>query len=325
MPNIAPEAATAVYTHVAVAAIVNGRRRVLVSLRPRHVHQGGLWEFPGGKLEAGESVTEALDREIQEELGVRPVRKRPLIRIPHQYPDRSVLLDVWKVDAFAGEPQGREGQALEWVDIDGLAPERFPAANAPIIRALQLPDRYLITPEPHRGGAAFLRQLRASLEEGVALVQLRVKSLEANEYMTLAHQVVDLCHARGAKVLLNGAPERALAAEADGVHLDGSRLAGMDRRPLPSGLWVAASCHSPEDLARAQRLGVDFAVLSPVQATASHPEAAGLGWQKFAEWVDHCIIPVYALGGMDVSDIDIAARHGGQGVAAIRALWARVR
>lgn len=325
MPSIAPEPGKARYTHVAVAAIVNERQQVLISLRPEHVHQGGLWEFPGGKLEVGESVTDALDREIYEELGVRLTRKRPLIRVPYQYPDKFVLLDVWMVDAFAGEPRGREGQSLAWMDVDALSIERFPAANAPIIRALQLPDRYLITPEPRGETGAFLEQLRASLDAGVRLVQLRAKSLDPGDYVTLARRVVDLCHAKGASVLLNSEPERALALSADGVHLTAARLARAERRPLPAGRWVAASCHSPEDLLRAQALGADFAVLSPVQATASHPGAATLGWQKFCEWTDRCAIPVYALGGMTPPDIDAAIRYGGQGIAGIRGLWGGVQ
>jgi len=192
MRNTAAECVAAPVTHVAVAAIVNERQQVLVSLRPEHVHQGGLWEFPGGKLEAGESVQAALKREIHEELGVSVTRARPLIRIPHRYPDKAVLLDVWRVDAFQGDPHGREGQVVEWLPIDALAARAFPAANRPIIRALQLPLEYLITPEPDGGAEPFLQQLCCSLETGVRLVQLRAKSLSPDAYEALARQAIEL-------------------------------------------------------------------------------------------------------------------------------------
>lgn len=323
MRNTAAECVAAPVTHVAVAAIVNERQQVLVSLRPDHVHQGGLWEFPGGKLEAGESVRAALNREIHEELGVSVTRARPLIRIPHRYPDKAVLLDVWRVDAFQGDPHGREGQVVEWLAIDALAARAFPAANRSIIRALQLPVEYLITPEPDGGAERFLRQLRTSLEAGVRLVQLRAKSLKREAYEALACQVIDLCRCYQASVLLNSEPQLAQRLGADGVHLSGRRLAVTRQRPLPDSLWVAASCHGPEDLAMAERVGADFAVLSPLKTTASHPAADPLGWARFSSWLDDCTIPVYALGGMERSDIDAAIKNGAQGIAAIRALWGK--
>ena len=133
--------------HVAVAAIVNANRQVLLSLRPGHVHQGGLWEFPGGKVENGETVLQALKREIFEELGVTVNAAIPLIRVPYRYTDRGVLLDVWQIEDFDGEAHGREGQRIDWVSIDALTQRQFPEANKAIIQALQLPDAYLITPE----------------------------------------------------------------------------------------------------------------------------------------------------------------------------------
>ncbi len=323
MRHTAAEGVANRFTHVAVAAIVNGRQQVLVSLRPDHVHQGGLWEFPGGKLEPGESVPAALHREIHEELGIRVTGARPLIRIPHRYPDEAVLLDVWKVETFEGVPHGKEGQVVEWLPIDALAARAFPAANLPIIHALQLPAEYLITPEPSAAAERFLRQLRFSLEAGVRLVQLRAKALNREAYETLARQAIELCRCYQARILLNSEPQLVQRLGADGVHLNATRLAGTRQRPLADGLWVAASCHGPDDLARAESIGADFAVLSPIKATASHPAVHPLGWTRFCAWVDDCAIPVYALGGMDRSDIGAALQNGAQGIAGIRALWGK--
>jgi 8-oxo-dGTP diphosphatase len=306
---------------VAAAAIMDDCGRVLVSLRPKQVHQGGLWEFPGGKLEAGEQVQQALEREIHEELGIAIGACQPLIRIPHRYPDRSVVLDVWKVTAYSGEPVGREGQAIRWCSPDELNEADFPAANHAIIRALQLPDRYLITPEPDADEGYFLDRLTSSLQAGIRLVQFRAHNLSHGDYNALADRVVALCHRHAARVLLNADPALVEATAADGVHINGRRLLELQQRPLAAPLWLAVSCHTPQELARAAALGADFAVLSPVCRTASHPQATPLGWQVFTEWVQDCTIPVYALGGMDLCDRRSAIEAGGQGIAAIRALW----
>ncbi|HHJ15983.1 MAG TPA: Nudix family hydrolase [Gammaproteobacteria bacterium] len=304
--------------HVAVAAIVNEHNEVLVSLRPDHVHQGGLWEFPGGKLEAGESVQDALRREIHEELGIEILRQRPLIQVPHRYPEHDVLLDVWKIEAFNGEPHGREGQPVEWRAIEQLRGSDFPVANRPIIRALQLPEKYLITPEP---ADDFIAHLQACLDNGIRLVQLRARKLDEQSYPGLAQQAADCCHAAGAKLLLNADPGLVAQVNADGVHLDSRRLQHTEQRPLPEHLLVAASCHTRQELDRAQQIGADFALLSPVLPTASHPDASPLGWDAFAACVAQVALPVYALGGMQPAHCDTAIAHGAQGIAAIRALW----
>jgi 8-oxo-dGTP diphosphatase len=307
--------------HVAVAVIANSRGEVLITRRANHVHQGGLWEFPGGKVEAGESVQHALKREIHEELGIDIEPMHRLIRVPYRYTDRHVLLDVWKVDPVRGQVCGREGQPLAWTAIESLDKSSFPAANRSIIAALNLPDRCLITPEPERGVEPFLERLERCLQHGIRLVQLRCKSLGRKDYEDLAMQVLQLCRSYDARLLLNTAAAAAERLGADGVHLDSRRLANTDARPLPADKWVGVSCHAPADLELANAIGADLAMLSPVKPTATHPGADPLGWDRFAEWADRCAIPVYALGGMKASDVDTARAAGAQGIAAIRALW----
>jgi len=121
--------------HVAVGVIGNQRGEILISRRHESSHQGGLWEFPGGKVEPGESVTEALSRELREELGIEVGGVRPLVQVSHDYADKPVLLDVWIVEGFEGEAQGREGQPLLWVAPSLLATYEFPAANQAIVQA----------------------------------------------------------------------------------------------------------------------------------------------------------------------------------------------
>jgi 8-oxo-dGTP diphosphatase len=310
--------------HVAVAAIINDQQQVLISKRPADVHQGGLWEFPGGKLEAGESIEAGLLRELQEELGISLKHARPLIRIAHDYIDRSVLLDVWRVDRFEGAPAGLEGQQLKWVSVDQLQFYEFPEANLPIITAIRLPEYYLITPEPGVDISAFLAGLESSISSGVSLLQLRAKQMPDNDYRALIPEVLQRCRKANARVMLNAEPELAKEFGAAGVHLSSKRLMELSERPLDDSYLVAASCHSQAELLQAQKLGLDFVVVSPVRTTASHPDAQTLGFTGLQGLTERASIPVYALGGMQVTDLSAAFRHGAQGIAAIRGLWIQV-
>ncbi|MDT8404332.1 Nudix family hydrolase [Sulfuriflexus sp.] len=306
--------------HVAAAVVVNQSEEVLIAKRPAEVHQGGLWEFPGGKLEAGETVEQALARELLEETGIHVERARPLIRVHYDYGDKSVLLDVWRVEAFRGEAHGREGQPVMWVRPEQFASYTFPAANRPILRAASLPDRYLITPEPAEPDM-FLQQLDRALARGIRLVQFRAKKLEASAWQALAAEVIERCHRAGARCLLNTSPAGFAACPADGMHLDSRHLHAHEVRPVPTSVLLSASCHNEADIRQAETLGADFIVLSPVQATASHPDAEPLGWERFHEMSDKAAMPVFALGGMRPEDLETAFAHGAQGIAAIRALW----
>ena len=306
--------------HVAAAVVVNSDNEVLIAKRAVDAHQGGLWEFPGGKVEAGESVEQALARELLEETGIRVEQARPLIRVHHDYGDKSVLLDVWRVEAFSGEAHGREGQPVKWVRPEQLAGYTFPEANLPIIRAASLPDRYLITPEPDEL-EVFLQQLDAVLASGIKLVQFRAKKLGDTAWQALAHEVIARCHRAGARCLLNASLERFVTCPADGLHLDSRQLYAHDARPVNKSVLLSASCHTEADIRHAESLGADFIVLSPVQATASHPDAEPLGWERFHELSDRATMPVYALGGMRPEDLNTSFSYGAQGIAAIRALW----
>lgn len=307
--------------HVAAAALIDSDDRVLLTRRHPDSHQGGLWEFPGGKLEQDESVTDGLARELREELGVEPLDCRPLIRVTHHYTECSVLLDVHLVEAWRGEPTGLEGQPLEWVARSGLGDYPMPAADQPIVRALQLPAVYLITPPQVDRPMVFLNGLEASLQQGARLVQLRLFDLTEPALLELGRAACDLCHSQQARLLLNGDSETATAIGADGVHLSGRALQAAQSRPVAADLLLAASCHSPADLAKAMRLGADFALLSPVLATRSHPDADPLGWDKFDSWVAAANLPVYALGGMRPEMLATAWLRGAQGIAGIRGLW----
>jgi len=306
---------------VAVAVIQDEIGRVLLTKRPEHVHQGGLWEFPGGKLEIGESVKDALLREINEELGIQILDHEPLIRLQHHYPEKTVVLDVHKVLSYEGYPEGMEGQPLVWATLDTLRNYAMPIADIPIINAISLPDRYLITGSDPSLTPQFLEKLDSVLAEGCRFLQLRAPVLDDASFGALAECVINKCHTSSSQVLLNCDPKMALSLAADGVHLSSERLLSLSERPLPKDKWVAASCHNPEQLGHAIKIDVDFVVLSPVCFTTSHPSAQLLGWDRFAELVKEAPIPVFALGGVGPEDIVRSKACGGQGIAAISALW----
>ncbi|MCP3661188.1 MAG: Nudix family hydrolase [Gammaproteobacteria bacterium] len=307
--------------HVAVAVIQDALGRILLTRRPEHVHQGGLWEFPGGKVESGETLYQALKREICEELGIDVSAHYPLIKVKHAYPDRTVLLDVHRISAWSGLPEGLEGQPLAWVSLDDISHYPLPEADRPIVSALSLPDQYLITGGDPCHREQFLARLERSLEPQIKLVQLRTPDLPEGEYLELAASCVALCHRHNARLLLNADPDRVDQVGADGVHLNSFRLQSLGRRPLERGKLVAASCHNQSELEKAAALALDFALLSPVLPTASHPEAVPLGWPSFQQLVSEVNFPVYALGGMSPKTLAQARENGGQGIAAIRGLW----
>ncbi|WP_290649438.1 Nudix family hydrolase [Aquisalimonas sp.] len=307
--------------HVAVGVIRKPDGRVLITRRAGQTHQGGRWEFPGGKVEPEETACAALARELYEELGIRPLELRPLLRVPWRYPEKDVLLDVWEVRRFSGAPQGREGQPLRWVPPAELPHYRFPDANAAIVTAATLPETYLITPDTDAEGVAtFLEHLRSRIAAGIRLVQLRVPGLGATARHRLAGAAAESAREYGACLLVNGDVDLARNLGL-GVHLRAAQLTECPQRPLPVGRCVAASCHDRAELEQAVALGVDFAVLGPVQPTASHPGRAAMGAQAFAECIADVPIPVYALGGLGVEDIPAMRESRAQGIAAIRGLW----
>lgn len=303
-----------------VAAVIRRDGRILIAERAAHLHQGGLWEFPGGKVEPGEAVDAALVRELQEELGITPTVSSPLLRIAHDYPDKSVCLDVWEVTGFEGNPHGREGQPIRWVTPDELPQYAFPAANRPIVTAARLPDRYLVTPEKLLPSARH-EWVAERLQRGARLIVFRAPSLTRQAYQDEAVALLSQCHEAGARMLVHGHPDLLEKVPADGLHLPARYLSRFDARPVPSTVWLAASVHGREELVQAERLHADFVTLSPVAATASHPDASPLGWERFADMVQHAVVPVYALGGMRDGDVVAAKVAGAQGVAGIRGLF----
>ncbi|GAB4509235.1 MAG: Nudix family hydrolase [Sulfuricaulis sp.] len=304
---------------VAVAVIQREDGRVLLAQRPVGKPWEGYWEFPGGKIESGEAVEQALARELHEELGVDPDRVYPWLTQEYAYPEKRVRLHFCRVLAWHGQPHGREGQDMSWenpaaINIGPLLP-----ANDKVLRALSLPSIYAITNAKKYGATEFMQRLEAALKKGVRLVQVREHDMAPEQLESFARHMVELAHEHDARVLINGDEALARRCGADGVHLPAKQLMHLKQRP-GTRIW-AASCHDAAELAQAARLSADFVVLSPVLPTPTHPEAEGMGWEKFAGLVKDYPLPVYALGGMKRELLDTAMKHGAHGVSLLSGIW----
>lgn len=294
--------------------------RVLLAQRGGDDALAGLWEFPGGKREPGESPEAALRRELHEELGIAVGALSPLIAVPQRDAGKRFRLDVHVVRDYTGEPHGREAQALVWVPPQELRHYPMPPADRPVAAALLAPETYAITPGCDGDPAAFLAACERLLRTGIRRLQLRLPGSDAVLRAQLAEALWASCRARGCELLLNGDIDLARRLGC-GLHLRSAQLRELSARPLPAGQLLAASCHDADELRMAGGLGVDFAVLGPVAATASHPAAAVLGWDGFATLREGSDLPIYALGGLGLADLATARAHGAQGIAGIRAFW----
>lgn len=304
---------------VAAAVILRADGAFLLAKRPPGKVYAGWWEFPGGKVEAGEPPVQALARELHEELGIDVRTAWPWLTRVFTYPHASVRLNFFRVTRWDGEPHPREGQSLAWQRLDEPLLQPMLPANSPIIASLALPDQYAISAAGVLGEDVFLQRLEKRLQNGLRLIQLREKPLSAQALLELARRTCWLAHRHGARVLVNADLNLVRQAGADGVHFSAHKLMALDARP--DGLLAGASCHDALELERAMELGLDLVVLGPVKPTASHPEAAPLGWERFAQIAQGATLPVYAIGGLQPTDLEDAWRAGAHGVAMIRGAW----
>ena len=311
-------------TYVAVAILTKESGEYLLASRPQGKPWAGWWEFPGGKIEENETAENALKRELKEELGIAASRMQPWLKRVYDYPQthdspaKTVHLHFFFVSEWQGELHAHEGQQLSRQNPQQITVSPVLPANAPIMQALALPPIYAISNAAKMGESAFLLALEKQLKNGLKLIQLR-EHLSEPISIGLSEQVISLVHEYGAKVLLNGDLALARKLGADGVHLPSAELLKLTQKP--ADLMVAASCHNALELAYAQKLGLDFVVLSPVKPTKSHEGVEVLGWQKFAQLIENIEIPVYALGGMTPQDLPQALSCGARGVAMQRAIW----
>jgi len=306
---------------VAAAIIIRSDGSFLLARRPEGKPYAGYWEFPGGKVNPGEPLLHALKRELLEELGIHAKHAYPWIVRTFTYPHATVRLHFYRVLEWHGEPHPYEDQELSWQFAGNVSVEPLLPANAPVLRALDLPHVYGITNAAEWSLKVAAARIEAALQKGLRLVQLREKGMQGKALEVFTREVTALAHHYGARILVNsGTGNASLCHEfgMDGIHFTSADLMNLSKRPDVE--WCGASCHNAEELFRAEQLEMDFAVLAPVLPTSSHPDSPTLGWRKFARLIHGSSIPVYALGGLQSEDLAIAWEHGAHGIALMRCI-----
>jgi 8-oxo-dGTP diphosphatase len=304
---------------VAAAVLLREDGSFLLAQRPSDKVWAGYWEFPGGKIEPGETPHHALLRELHEELGIAVETAYPWVTRVFAYPHATVRLNFFRVTAWNGDMHPHEGQQFSWQHLPEITVSPVLPANDPILRALSLPTLYAISNVRELGEEEFMLRLDAALKKGLRLVQLREKNLARDALRDLALKMLPLLRQHNARLLINTDIELAKKIGADGVQLTAVQLAELRERPDVD--WCAASCHNAEELRRAEELGCDFALLSPVLPTRSHPGAPHLGWEDFAAIAAGSSIPIFALGGLAHADMQTAWQYGAHGIALLRQAW----
>ena len=231
---------------------------------------------------------------------------------------------MFNIDDFTEEAFGKEGQETRWIEKSDFSIYEFPVANLPIINAIQLPDKYMIT------GKFFdendlLNHIQLSIKNGIQLIQFRAQNLEEELYFKYAKKIYSICKKENVKLLLNTSVHNYKKYLADkfshGLHLNSKELEFYFTEDFDKNLLVSTSTHNYDEILLSEEKKVTFIVLSPVKATLSHPDTVPIGWDKFRKLSQNTRVPVYALGGMKAELLEEAKSYGAQGIAAIGEFW----
>jgi 8-oxo-dGTP diphosphatase len=320
------------WLHVVAGIIQNEQGQILIAKRPPHKHQGDLWEFPGGKVEQGENVFAALQRELKEELALNIYSARSYLQIRHCYPDKNIFLDIFKVTDFSGQARGCEGQEVRWITLDQIENFEFPKANTKIVKALKVPELLSIT-SPVISSSAISSSIFVLATDKIETknehlnnpssdaLLLRLPLLNDEqycEYFFNLHAALEKYSLKDKlKLLINRVHLLGDLKKCAGLHLSANELMNIKKRPVSSSLLFSASCHNKIELEQAEKVACDFVMLSPVFKTDSHPQAKILGWHGFKMLAESSELPILALGGMSPKNLLEAKSYGAMGVAGI--------
>ncbi|HIE1082329.1 thiamine phosphate synthase [Acinetobacter baumannii] len=290
---------------VAIAILIH-RGKILVGWRGEQQHQGGKHEFSGGKVEQGETPEEACGREIYEEVGIGLKDWHQFDYIHHEYDDIIVNLHLFH-SYVPDELLNLIHQPWTWYTREQLLHLNFPKANKDIIKRLYWPHFIKIS------------HTLTSVENSDALLYWRIEDEFGPREV---EQLTALDEGQRSNLIINVDiwqqlnPE--LKKQIKTVHLKQSQLMSLHKGDLEVGVRFIAACHDAVSLQHAQQIGCDAVFVSPVKVTATHPDVSALGWDRFADLIEKCQIPVFALGGMSPDDLATAQQHGAYGLAGIR-------
>lgn len=294
--------------HVAIGLILH-QSRVLVGWRHADQHQGNRDEFPGGKVEAGESAHAACRREVYEEVGIDIADWHVFDRIEHQYPDLDLCLEIFYTTLNAEECV-QINPGWTWKTRTELTQLRFPKANQAILQRLYWPQYMKISTQ--------LDELNHLAEDCALYWRIDPAQMCSEDLARLNAASPE----QGQALIVNielwqqlNATQRDLVGS---IHLKQHQLMQFNRAELPQGKRCIAACHDLSAVLHAQAIGVEALIISPVLPTATHSEQQGIGWDGFAQLAQHSQVPVYALGGLGPEDLSCVQQHAGYGVAGIR-------
>jgi len=316
MLNIEPKV---VDVNVSVAVLINTNQQVLLAQRPLPKPWAGWWEFPGGKIEKDETSVDALYREIYEEIGVKITQFTKWVTRKYSHEGNDITLHFFKVNKWEGEIASKENQKLVWVYLQKPNVSPILPANQFIQKAFDIPKYYAITNLSETSKKVFLHQLQNKISDGLRMIQVREKNISFDEFKIFSKEIVKICKPKNVKVIINSNVSLAYEINADGVHLTSKDLLGI--KAIPKNLIVSASCHTQEEVDIAEKLNINFLVLSAVKKTLSHSDIKPIGWDKFQKIVNKVNTPVYALGGLGTKDYQDALENGAIGIASQRLIW----
>lgn len=290
---------------VAIAILLH-KSKVLVGWRQANQHQGNKHEFPGGKVESGETPEQACRREIYEEVGIGLKNWYVFDIIRHEYDD--IIVNLHLFHAYVpDELIDLVQQPWSWYSRDQLANLKFPKANAAILERLQWPHFIRISEE------------LATLPKQEGLLYLRI---EERALVSIEQQLKVLTDTQIDKLIVNFEIwlqlDSTLQEKIKTIHLKQSQLMNFRKEELLIGKRLIAACHDVVSLQYAQHIGCDAVFLSPVNSTETHPNAKALGWEGFAALAKQSDVPIFALGGVAPTDLEQAQKHHAYGLAGIR-------
>jgi 8-oxo-dGTP diphosphatase len=306
-------------TEVAAAVIERPDGTFLLAQRPAGKPYPGYWEFPGGKIEAGEDARAALARELREELGIEVRESSPWITRIYAYTHATVRLHFFRVTAWDGEPQRLEDQDIKWQRIGATDVSPMLPANTPVLAALALPSIMIVSNCAELGVDAWIQKLAGQAVGEKLLVQVREKDCNFQQVQHILSRALARAEPFGARIVVNS--DCGTFPQCSGVHLTSTALLSAAVRP--DAALVGASCHDERELEHAEKIGADYVVVGPVKATASHPGATPLGWPRFGELARDRPMPVFAIGGLTRADREEARRNGAHGIALMRAAFSQ--